>query len=287
MTKKNHSKLKNTGILFELLIRQIASDTLSNQDSPAVGIVKKYFNKTELAKEHKLYQTIINSKQLSESKAESLLSTVLDFTNRLNKQQLKKEKYNLIKEIKESYDIEDFFKSKINNYKEYASIYNLIESKNITDFVDPSDIITNKHTLLEHITRNEIDPDVVKNKVLEEYIAMDKGSRILAYKLLLEKFNTKYSTLTSPQKSVLREYINNITNTTRLFSYVNEQYGVIKAQIAKLNQKVEDKTTKIKLNEILTLINPLSKNQSVKDDNLISLLHYHQLIAELKEVVNE
>ena len=282
--KIKHSKYKNTGILFELLVRQIASDTVSGKDSAAIGVVKKFFNKSELTKEHKLYQALITSKALSEGKAESLINSVLDISSRLNKTALRKEKYNLIKEIRSHYDIEEFFKAKISNYSQYAAASNLIEAHGSLEFIEPSQVIDNKVTLLEHITRKEVNVEQVKDRVLEEYSKMDTGTRILAYKMLLEKFNEKYSTLSQSQKSVLKEYINNITNTVKLREFVNEQYATIKKALTELTPSVTDKTVQIKLNEVITLLNPLDKNQNVKDENIISLLQYHQLVAELKSV---
>jgi len=282
--KIKHSKFKNTGILFELLVRQIASDTVSGKDSAAVGLVKKYFSKSQLAKEHKVYQALVSTKALTEGKAESLINATLEISSRLNRSALRKEKYNLIKDIREAYDLEEFFKSKINNYTQYAAAYNLIEAHNSLEFVEPSHVIENKVTLLEHITRKEVNKENVKDRVMEEYAKMDKGTRILAYKMLLEKFNEKYGDMSPAQKAVLKEYINNISNTVKLREFVNESHIAIKAQIAELSKTVVDKTIQIKLNEVATLLKPLEKNQSVKDENIIALLQFHQLIEELKSV---
>jgi hypothetical protein len=282
--KIKHSKFKNTGILFELLVRQIASDTVSNKDSAAIGLVRKYFNRSELAKEYKLYQTLISPKSLSEAKAETFINTTLDASLRLNKTTLRKEKYNLIKEIRDHYDIEEFFKAKINNYSQHAAVYNLIEAHNSLDFIEPQHIIDNKVTLLEHITRKEVDKESVKDRVMEEYAKMDTGSRILAYRMLLEKFNSKYATLSDRQKLILKEFINNITNTTKLRDFVNKNFNTITEEITKMIPSVSDKTTQIKLAEVITLLQPLDKTQNVKDENVISLLQYYQLIDELKAV---
>jgi hypothetical protein len=282
--KIKHSKYKNTGILFELLVRQIASDTMANKDSSAINLVKKYFNKTELAKEYKIYQILTSSNALNETKAEIFINATINASSRLNKSILRKEKYNLIKEIRENYNIEEFFKAKINYYTQYAAIYNLVESHNSSEFIEPNQIINNKITLLEHITRKEVNKADVTDRVLEEYAKMDKGTRILAYKMLLEKFNEKYGDMSNAQKSVLKEYINNISNTVKLREFVNESYIAIKSQITTLSKTVVDKTTQIKLTEIVNLLKPLDKNQNVKDDNIIALLQFHQLIDELKSV---
>jgi hypothetical protein len=282
MEKIKHNKFKNSGILFELLIRQITSDTLSGKDSLALTLVKKYFSKGELAKEHKLYQSLVNTKALSEGKAESLINTTLELSSRLNRTALRKEKYNLIKEIRDVYNIEDFFKAKVNNYKQYAAACTLIEVHNSLEFTNPAQVIENKLTLLEHISRVDIDKEKTSDRLMEEFISMDKGMRLLTYKNLLERFNSKYSNLSDRQKLVLKEYINNITNTVKLREFVNDNFKVIKLELTKLNKTVTDQTTSIKINEVVNMVKPIEKTQNVKDENLVSLLQYYQLIDELK-----
>lgn len=282
--KIKHNKFRNTGILFELLVRQVASDTVSGKDSASINLIRKYFSKSELAKEHKLYQALVGSKALTEGKAESLINATLEISSRLNRSALRKEKYNIIKDIREHYDLEEFFKSKINNYSQYAAAFNLIEAHNSLEFVEPSQVIENKVTLLEHITRTEVNKENVKDRVMEEYTSMDKGTRILVYKTLLERFNSKYDNMSNSQKAVLKEYINNISNTVRLREFVNNHFTAIKAELNLLSKTVADKTTQIKLNEVVHLLKPLDKNQNVKDDNIIALLQFHQLIAEIKSV---
>lgn len=282
--KIKHSKFKNTGILFELLVRQVASDTVSGKDSAAINLIRKYFSKSELAKEHKLYQALVGSKALTESKAESLINVTLEISSRLNRSALRKEKYNIIKDIRESYDLEEFFKSKINNYSQYAAAFNLIEAHNSLEFIEPSQVIENKVNLLEHITRKEVNKETVTDRVMEEYMSMDKGTRILVYRTLLERFNSKYSDMSNTQKSVLKEYINNISNTVKLREFVNNHFAAIRAELNRMNKTVTDKTTQIKINEVVNILKPLDKNQNVKDDNIMALLQFHQLIAELKSV---
>ena len=282
MSKLKNSKYKNTGILFELLVRQIASDILSNKDPQAATLVKKYFSKTELAKEHKLYQTLININSLSEPKAESLVETVLRLSEKLNKTALRKEKYNLIKEIKDNYDLEDFFKAKIQNYKVNASIYNLLEAHNSSEFTDPKIVIDNKVTLLEFLTKKAVDKTAVKDQVLEEYAKQDKGTRILIYKMIVEKFNTKYSNLLPEQKSLLKEFINNVFNTITLKEYINNQIQNIKLELEVLSKKVTDKKIEIKLNEVNSILNIIPKSENVSDDDVLNLMNYYELLHELR-----
>jgi hypothetical protein len=282
--KIKHNKYKNTGILFELLVRQITSDTVSGKNSPAINLIRKYFSKTELAKEHKLYQTLVDSKVINEAKAETLINTTLELSTRLNRSNLRRDKYNLIKEIKAQYDIEEFFKAKINNYTQLAAVYNILEAKNATEFINPDQIIENKNTLLEHIVRKDVVKVENKDQVLEEYATMDNSTKLLVYKILLEKFNEKYVSLSPKQKSVLKEYINNISNTVKLREFVNENFKALRDELTKLNESVTDKTTQIKINEVITFLQPLDKKVSVKDEHIVSLLQYHQLVTELKSI---
>ena len=149
MANIKHNKYKNTGILFELLVRKITADTMTGQDSKAVSLIKKYFVNTELSRENKLYQSLSKTQNISEAKAESIISTILEINKSLNQVKLAKEKYNLIKEIKSNFDIDDFFKAKINNYKLLSSTYTLLEA-NLFPSHHIDTILTSKMNILEH-----------------------------------------------------------------------------------------------------------------------------------------
>lgn len=280
--KLKNSKYKNTGILFELLTRQITADILSNKESAAMDIVKKYFSRGEISKEYRLYQALTQVNSLNISKAESIISSTIGLAERINRTTLRKEKYNLIKEIKDHYDLEEFFKAKIHNYKAHASIYNLIEAQISTDFIDPSFIIENKITLLEFITKQSIDKDVVEDQVMTEYISQDKTTRALISKIMIEKFNNKYSSLLPEQRNTLKVYINNVSNTVSLREYVNKSFEDIKKFIDISKNNISDQRTKIKLNELSSIIKPLDKNESVKDEDILNILQFHELIHEIK-----
>lgn len=281
MNKIKNSKYKNTAILFELLIQQVTNDTIAGNDSKAINIIKKYYSKTELAKEHKLYKSLINSKNLSEVKANSVIDNIILLSKRLNRTTIRREKYNLIKEIKENYNLDSFCKNKINNYPQYAAAYILIEAHNSTNFIDPESIIGNKNTLLEHICSKDIK---IEDNIYEEYSKLDSDTRILVYKSLLEKFNDKYSNLNNKQKSVLKEYINNIGNISNLREFINSNYKNLKIELLKLSKKIDDKTCSIKLTEVINLLKPLEKTENVKDENVVSLLQYYQLVEELSNL---
>lgn len=275
-----HSKYRNTAILFELLVRQTTADLLQNKDSKSVKILKKYFNGTELGKEYKLYSQFNTMEKLSETKANIAINTVIEERKKLNQSELNKLKYNLIREIKSNYDIDNFFKAKIDNYKLYASIYTIFESQNSKDS-DPKQLITNKINILEHISIDS-KKESEGPTLVEEFMKEDKEIRLLAYKIMVEKFNNKYSGLSQRQKDVLKEYINNISETENLKSYINKQIQQIKAELSEIHSKIQDPVTKIKLTETIKLLKPIQKTGFVKDEHISSVLQYIELIDELK-----
>lgn len=277
-----HSKYKNTGILFELLVRQATSDLMSNTDSKAIKIFKKFFTDTELGKEYNLYNTVLNAPKLNETKAEILITTIVEQSKKLNREKLDKEKYNLIKEIKKHYELDNFFKAKVDAYKVYASTFTLIENQLSNELNDTKQIITNKLTLLEHITKESLTERKVASKVVEEFMKEDKEIRILAYKILVEKFNEKYSGLSTEQKDLLKEYINNVSDTSKLKTYLNTKLLEVKTELTVIKETTKDKVLQIKLNEVLNFIKPMNPNDNIKDEVLIGLMQYYQLIGELK-----
>jgi len=279
-----HNKLRNTGILFELLVRQITADTLSGSESKAVNILKKYFTKTELGREYKLYELLNKNNKLTESKANVIIDTIVETSKQLNKSILRRQKYNLIKEIRNNYNLEDFFKTKIPNYKIYASLYTLLEIYSEEKTINPNQIITNKINILEHLTSSKISEKEIKDNVFEELKHQDKDVRILTYKILLEKFNSKYTNLNLNQKLVLKEFINSVDNTPKLKEFYNTKINDIKRNIIVLAEKVTDKATQIKLKELPNLLVELNKNQQVDNEEVLNLLQYYELLEELNNI---
>lgn len=283
MNQIKHSKYKNTGIIFELLIRQVTNDVLTKGDSPSVKILKKYFSNTELAKEQRLYNLVNTQDKLTESKAETVLQTIAESALKFDLEKLNKEKYNLIKEIKKYYDINNFFKNKINNYKTSAAVYTLLESYRLPNFTDPNQIVNNKITLLEHLTKKEI--ITKENEDIKLFLQESKDIRILTYRMLIEKFNDKYSVFSSQQKLILKEYINNINNSVKLKEVVNNHFNYLKLTLNSYISNIQDPVIKIKLNESVKLIKPIQKNESPKEEHLINLLQYYELLNEVKKVL--
>jgi hypothetical protein len=277
MNKLKHSKYKNTGVLFELLVRQIASDTLNEKNSSALSIIKKHFkNGSELNKELKLYQFLVKETFDSDYKAGEFLNIILSERKKLNESLLKREKYNLIKAINERFSTSDFFKYRVNNYKSLASIYKLFEN---TESVSPKEWVDCKTVILENVTK-KVKP--LKEVTTDEYTKESKDVRLLAYKFLVDKFNDKYKVLTTEQKSVLRNYINNIDNSDNLKRFILRETNKLKNEFSKI--KVSDKVYSIKLKEVIGLIDNLSNSKIVSETQALGLLRYYQLLNELKGI---
>ena len=278
-----HSKYKNTGILFELLVRQVTADTLNGSESAALGIIKKYFVKSELSKEYKLYETLTKNTALTESKANVMIQSLLETSKKLNRGILRREKYSLINEIRQNYNLEEFFKTKLSNYKTFAAFYMLSEIQNTEALVDTNLIVNNKMTLLEHLSSNIVKEETVEADILQEFQSFDKDTRMLTYRILMENFNGKYTDLYDSQKEVLRQYINSVDSTPVLKEFYNTEVGKIKAQLAELNSSITDKAVQIKINEVISLVTELDKKDKVSSDNIVNILQYLELVEEVKK----
>ena len=286
MNKIKHSKIKNTGILFELLTRQITVDILNGNNSGAVVLLKKYFSeKTELGREYKLYEFLLKSSYKSENRANSLIDAVISARQKLHNSVLRREKYNLIKEIKETYDVNEFFKSKLPNYKVFASIYKVLQSESTTENFDPKETTDSRYSIVEYIVGKKVMINKKSEKLVEDYKKQDKDLRLLSYKILVDKFNSKYKSLNTAQKKLLKEYINNISNTNSLKEFIGNEGKKVKKILTRYLPKVGDKITKIKLNEAVNQVDSLTKGRFIKDKQVISLMRYYELVKEIRSVI--
>ncbi len=283
--KVKHSKYKNTGLIFELLVKQIASDTLSRKDSPAVSILKKFYaGKSSLAKEYKLYEFISKNNNVTPLRAEAILSTITEISRKLDQAAIKKQKYELIAEIKTHYNVDEFFAIQVRDYKALAALYCLLETQNNAENVDPSSLIENKTTILEHLTSKAQNEEDVKDTLIEEYSKYDEDLRLLTFKILLEKFNDNYKDLLPEQKNILKEFITSVNSTTRLRTIVNEELDKIAKRVEEMSQKVSDQVIKIKLEEVRKAIKPLTNKEKIGDTHLVNLMQYYELVHELETI---
>lgn len=281
--KAKHSKFKNAGILFELLTRQITSDILAGRDeSFTKNLMFKYFHESkELGKEVQLYNFILQQKSKNSQSAERILNVVLQTRSKLNERELNKQKYNIIKEIKEKYNIDEFLNNKIPNYKLYASIYKLFEDqeKNEVKF-DVKELLESREYILENLLKEKKSDE----ESINVYGNQTPEVRLLAYKFLIENFNSKYNNLLPDQKKLLKEYITNVSNSSKFTKYVNNEYkriiDLLKEQIVMVNSDV----VKIKINEVISQFTNKSFSEVIKENQLTSLLNAYELVEEIGKI---
>jgi hypothetical protein len=286
MKKIKHSKFKNTGFLFELLTRQITLEILNNSPEKAKNIVSEFFgNGTELAKELRLFNLLINEKYNSETKAEKFIDAILDARTKLDEQKLAKQKYSLVKSIKENFEIDSFLSSPVTNYKVLASIHKLFEAK-ATNVLDVKDVFDSKLTLVEHVSTSSPSLKQKEDKLVEDYKKQEKDLRLLTYKILVETFNKKYSNLNDSQKLLLREYINNVTNTSKFGEYYSNELKNVVTELHSIYTTMDDKITKIKLKETINVLKNQKFGKKITDEQVSALMMGFELIKEIQNVKN-
>ena len=285
MSYVKHNKIKNTGILYELLSRQITVDVINDEkNSKSVKLFKEFFNKnTEMGKEYELYSILLEKKYKNDSHASQLVEAVVKSRRKLSNRRLNNEKYNLIKTIKENYDIKEFFNTRIPNFKIMASVYKLFGTETGKEDFGPVQRTDSVITITEHITQNTTHSNKT-NKVVKEFKEQGKDLRLLSYQLLVDKFNSKYKTLNENQKNLLKEYINNVSNTNSLKGFIDSEVVKIKKALKSLLPKVNDKITKIKLSEAIDYTDSATKGKVVQDKHVVALMRYYELIKEIKNV---
>ena len=284
MRKIKHSKFKNTGFLFELLTRQVTLEIINGTEEKAKGIIKEFYGKgTEMSKELRLFNLLINEKYNSEAKAEKFIDAILEAHTKIDYKSLQREKYNLVKSIKENFEIKNFLSSPVTNYKILASIHKLFEGKK-NDILDVKDVFNSKLTLVEHISSNSPTLKEKEDKLVEEYRKQEKDLRLLTYKILVETFNKKYTNLNDDQKSLLREYINNVNNTSKFNEYFEKELIKTITSLHEMYKGMKDKITKIKLKETINVLKKQKVGKKITDEQVSALMMSYELIKEITNV---
>lgn len=284
-----HSKFRNTGILFELLTKQVTADIIAGKESSiAKDLLHKYFRENmELGREWQLYSTLLNEKIKDEPHAERFFNVILEARKKLDDKRLSRLKYDLIKEIKEAYPIEEMLKAPVRNYRVLASIFKTFEDVVSSDCkFDVKEVYQAKNCIVEHIVDK---PKVMhsEDELINYYQTQTEDIRLLTYKLLCEKMNEKYaSVLDDEQKSVLREYICNVANTNNFDVFVKSKVSEIKAYLTKIVGKIKDSDViKIKIREVVNQLDKINPSKVVRDNHVMVLMLSYELLKEVKKQV--
>ena len=282
--KIKHSKFKNTGLIYELLTKQIASDLVARRDSPAINILRKYYSgNSPLVQEYGLYKVVVESVNLTPIRAENLINAALKAARKIDHRELGNLKYSIISEIKGSYQLENFFATPVLNYKPLAAFYCLLEADRSQEMVEPQSITNSKCTLLEHMTSGRHIGEEAKDSIIQEFSAQEKDLRLLTFKILLEKFNQKYSNLLPEQKNILQHVVS-MGSSRELRKFLNEEMAVISDRLKEASKVLPKGIERIKINEALKILEPVPDNTKVTDTQLCKILQFYDLLEELKTV---
>jgi len=284
-----HNKIKNTGILFELLVRKVAADVLDGKsDSFAVRLMREHFHsKSELGKELQLYRSFFNTTKLSETKSLDMLDIVLQKRKTLNEKLLDAQKFLLIKEIKQHCDLKQFMAGRVPSYKVYASVYKLFEAVNRAEtdpsvFIQFDEMVTARFVVVEHLKGELKEEQIIKESTYTTAMKdQPEEIRHLSYKFLLERFNEKYSNFSDRQKNLLREYINNGTNVEKFSKYVSDEAKLLTQRIKKNSHKIKNDVTRIKINEVTSQLQHIQSKTTIKDNYITALLIAYEISHEL------
>lgn len=275
MKKLKHNKIKNTGLIFEILSRMVVKETIDPDGAQtALKIIKRNFkSNSELLKELKLYQTLGIK---TEHDSDELLKLSLEAKTVLDSQKLNEEKYNLIKSIKKNYDLDSFFSTRVSNYTLTAAIYKLLEFEGRDN---PEDYLNSKKLVLEHLKGQK--EELVEDEIIQSFRNQEPDIRKLGFKIIIERFNEKYRSLGERQRNLLSKYINEDTSKDDFKNYVFKEVNWIVKNLSSKIKLVDDEVLKIKLNETLNLTQEILSAKQLKEEHLNSMLKYYELIEEL------
>lgn len=274
--KLKHKKIKNTGLLYEFLIRQVTGDVLKGAPPTSLNLIKKFFGeKSPLKEELELYTILLGQKVKDSNFAFKIIETVLNTRDHIDKEKLKRDKYNLLKEINQKYDSELFFKTKVPNYPVYASIYTLLEYSEKDSIQEYLDHKLNVANFLLESKISETSSKAFTTPVPSEL-------RGLTFKLMTEKFNEKWNTLSHSQKNILRHFIHNPVDSKDSLSFIKERFDEVERELTNHINSIDDKVLKIKLTETLQVIPSLFKGNFTAESHYLSLMRYYELLNELR-----
>jgi hypothetical protein len=254
---------------------------MTSDKSVTIDIIKRYFGKnTELAKEIKLYNAMLKEQFKSEAKALEYIRSLKEAHKKLNKSTLRKERYNLVKEISNNFKLNQISKIRVLNYKLLASAYIIFEND---DADNPKQMMECKSNIVDSIITESAQTEKQKDSLLEIFKAQPKDQRLLTAELLVNKFNSKYSVLNDSQKLLLNKYITNVNDTEVLKEYIQTILPSIKSGLKTQVSKIDDPATRIKVERLSEMLCDVENINVVKESHVLNLLRYFDLVKELNK----
>jgi len=276
----SHNKKRNSGLLYEFLIRTISSSLVENdkqKSSKALKIIKQSFKPgSEIYKEFRLINALMKTTVGSESVAASIINEAKNVCRTHNLQELEKEKSMLIRNINHQLQDENFYDQHVNEYKMFATIQNLIngwrsKEPNLQKLAEYEDQL-----LKWLLTKKE---ETSEQKVNENSV----GTNRLLMKIMMKKLSEKYDgALSSDQKALIKAYA---------FSTANDDNSTIFRKMQEIKEKLlesinnyvtsENASSYLK-SKLVEVKSKLSESASIVDDSTVSeYMLYAKLVDEL------
>ena len=201
--KTSHNKKRNIGLVYELLLRSISSALVEGNQERAnisIDIMKKRFApETEIFSEFRIFNAIMNTNITDTSVAAGILTEAKNAIKSIDYKNLYFEKSKLISEINKTIQDPNFYKRRVPNYRELATVGMVINQWRQGDKSNLSQQVINEQRLIEFMLT-----DKTSNQNIEEMT--DSRADNLVVKIMTEKINESYKDLNNEQKHILGQY---------------------------------------------------------------------------------
>lgn len=268
LEKIKHNKIKNTGLIYQILVRKMIQQATNGKKPTAYNIFNNFFSKDKaLGKQLAIYNLLTNTKYENKDMASSLFEEALDLRMKIDDIRLDKQKYYCIKQIKKHYRIKPLFQTKVDNYKVYASIYKVFESLRYSEY-NPLTIVQSRHHVLDFMLRPLQEQSQVDSQDMKLFREQDYDVKEAALTLYVQKFNQKFAVLNESQKQLLKKYTYTMTDNTQLDGYMNKE-------IDRLHQMFKDDDNE-KVQQIFENVDKIKSINNIQD-KLYSVLNLYEI----------
>jgi hypothetical protein len=271
-----HNKKRNVGIIYEQLLRRASAALIDNDSETAskcVTIIKKHYRPgTEIFKEFRLFQALINTTVSSETLGLRLIQEARRGVHIFSPRQLEVEKSSLIRDINKVIDDPEFFNQPIKEYKLYATVQTLMNDWRREDESDLTRVVNYEQKLLEWMKGEKHE-----RQTLDQLTTGDVNS--LTVKLMNEKFEKKWGDkLNESQRALLRDYIHGKVDERMLESIKNRAIR----GLSRLQESTDSQVLLEKLSDVRGAVES-ANTRSLDDDGIVRFMQITQLYQELEK----
>ena len=268
-----HNKKRNVGLIHEQLVRYVASSLIAEDRQAAekaVQIIARHFKKgTELYKEFRLFNALVNMPVGSVSLANRVLIESKNAAKSHNPQQLRKEKSLLIKDINTQLDeSRRFYDIKVDNYRLFATVQSILNEWRDKGNLDLTERAQYEEAIVEWLSR-----DV--NTPLQEDSQFDP----LIRKIMYQKFDKKYKDkLSETQKKILECSI--LQSDKEFVAIIKKTKEHALDSLREFERTCDNKLLKENINQVRDKVRTLPEKKN--DEVVAKTLHLMHLIEEME-----